>query len=168
MLFVAKNRSFYLLTTHYTLLRLPTFCILAFIYKICYYITKQTFISFPLKPVKCNCNVTVAVLAGIVAGTLLGAGASQYAYVVAGFKPNDAKNLAEQRYHGAPTTDSVRYSNTRALRLNLERGEGEGYRVRDREVQRRDVVNFDENKYAAEGECAGMSGKRRHVCEAEN
>jgi len=104
------------------------------------------------------------VLAGVVVGTLLGAGTSQYAYVVAGFSPNVAKTF-EQQYHNAPATNTVRYTNTRALRDSAERG-GPAFLVRERSAARRDDVEFDESKYATDGPCTGMSGKRRHACEA--
>ncbi len=75
---------------------------------------------------KYNSNVSIAVLAGIVVGTLMGAGTSQYAYVVASsYHPNDAKAGAVESYHAAPS-GATRYSNTRALRLNLDEGLNDG------------------------------------------
>jgi len=104
-------------------------------------------------------NVVVAVLAGIVAGTLLGAGTSQYAFVIAAYNPTAAKEGLVEELHGAPR-GSYEYSNTRALRFGI----GDLFRKITR--QENDEVNFDESKYAADGPCEGLSGTRRHVCEA--
>ncbi|MCF7844794.1 MAG: hypothetical protein K9M03_03130 [Kiritimatiellales bacterium] len=107
----------------------------------------------------CNKNVVAAALIGIIAGTIMGIGASQYAYVVAGFNPNDAKAVEELR-GAAPK--QYEYTNARALRLGLDN------LLRRFEIQGRERTNFDETKYAQDGPCAGMSGSRRYVCEAEN
>ncbi len=116
---------------------------------------------------KCNSNVSIAVLAGILVGTLLGAGTSQYAYVVAGFRPNDVKSGIET-YHAAPS-GVVRYTNTRALRLNLDEGlTDKAFLYRNPDVVGRERPNFDENKYSEVRGCRGTSGKRRVNCEAGN
>jgi len=115
---------------------------------------------------KYNSNVSIAVLAGIVVGTLLGAGTSQYAYVVAGFSPNAAKSGVVESYHSAPR-GVVRYTNTRALRLNLDEGlRDKAFMYRTPDVVGRERPAFDNSKYSEDGDCAGMSGKRRHVCES--
>lgn len=117
---------------------------------------------------KCNSNVSIAVLAGILVGTLLGAGTSQYAYVVAGFRPNDVKSGQIETYHAAPR-GVVKYTNTRALRLNLDEGlRDRAFLYREPEVVGRERVNFDENKFSEVRGCEGTSGKRRINCEAGN
>lgn len=109
----------------------------------------------------CKNNVVVAVLAGVLVGTLIGAGTSQYAYVVAGWDPNYAKGgEAVEEVRGSAPTARYEYTNTRALRLGLDNLFKRFERDTEPEAQ------FDPSKYAEEGPCAGMSGKRRNACEA--
>ena len=118
---------------------------------------------------KCNSNVSIAVLAGIVVGPLRGAGTSQYAYVVASsYHPNDAKAGAVESYHAAPS-GAVKYSNTRALRLNLDQGINDGaFHYRSHDVTGRERPAFDDSKYSEVRGCVGTSGKRRASCESGN
>jgi len=60
----------------------------------------------------CQKNVVVTVLAGIVAGTLLGAGTSQVAQVIA---RRQAISTEDVEYFAAPRDDRV-YRNTRSIR----------------------------------------------------
>ena len=113
----------------------------------------------------CKNNVVVAALAGVVAGTLMGAGASQYAYVIAGWDPNVAKYDVIEELRSSAPRGTYEVLNRRYFQILEEEGDAE---VPYREVENVEGndANFHKSKYAEDGPCAGMSGKRRNVCEA--
>jgi len=115
----------------------------------------------------CKNNVVVAALAGVVAGTLMGAGASQYAYVIAGWDPNVAKYDVIEELRGSAPRGTYEVLNRRYFQILEEEGEAE-VPYREVEYVGDEATLFDDSKYAKEGPCAGMSGRRRNVCEAES
>jgi len=107
---------------------------------------------------KCQNNVVLAVLSGVVVGVLLGAGSAQYAQLVAyqAFSPDYAKTAQDSR------------ENPQIYRQRSDKGFYVLPMERTAEQAEEDVIHRAAPAETLDPNCAVFSGRRRALCEVNS